>query len=84
MTPFVVACLVLGFALVGWVLFGRERFQNVDYYDQNKTQVARTLVKEDSSYEQSTNHMPRPPAVSPPLQGVESPFQVNQFRAYIT
>lgn len=72
--------LVAGLILVGWVLVSRERFQPefLDY-----SQVNRTLSKENASYDQSTNHM-RPQSFGMgPLVGQETPFQVNQYKAYV-
>ena len=67
--------------LVGAVLFRpKERFQP-EFLD--KSNVRRTLATIDSSYAQRTNHAV--PAAYPmePIQGVQSPFQVNQYKAYI-
>jgi len=36
-----------------------------------------------SSYEQTTNHFPRPSYDLGPVAGVESPFRVNMYQAYI-
>lgn len=72
--------LVAGLLVVGWVLLSRERFQPefLDY-----SQVNRTLSKENASYDQSTNHMhPRSVAMGP-IGGAETPFQVNQYKAYV-
>jgi hypothetical protein len=48
------------------------------------TQDKRTTAVEDSSYAQRTNHMDPAPYPSDPLPGSETPFQVNQFKAYAT
>lgn len=45
--------------------------------------VAQTAKTRDSSYEQRTNHMPQPPGTAVPIQGVQSPFQVNQYKSFI-
>ena len=45
--------------------------------------VQRTSQMKDSSYEQRTNHMPQPSGTDIPIQGVESPFRVNQFNSWI-
>ena len=45
--------------------------------------VSRTAQTKDSSYEQRTNHMPQPAGTAVPIQGVQSPFQVNQFQSFI-
>jgi lipopolysaccharide export system protein LptC len=36
-----------------------------------------------SSYEQKTNHLPTPRYDMGPVPGVESPFRVNMYQAYI-
>jgi hypothetical protein len=72
----VAALLVLGFV----VMKQTERFQP-EFLD--KTQVQKTVSVEDSSYEQMTNHMNLAPYSMGPLAGSPSPFQVNQYRAYI-
>ena len=38
--------------------------------------------KPSSSYDQKTNHFPRPSYDLGPIQGSESPFQVNQWLSY--
>jgi hypothetical protein len=38
--------------------------------------------KPSSSYEQKTNHYPRPSYEMGPIQGSPSPFQVNQWLSY--
>jgi hypothetical protein len=73
---FVSALLVLGFVL----LKNTERFQP-EFLD--KAQVQKTVRVEDSSYEQMTNHMNLAGASMGPIDGTQSPFQVNQYRAYI-
>jgi hypothetical protein len=73
--------LVVGlFALMAVLYFTRERFQP-EFLD--KRQVARTVATEKSHYEQYTNHMTPAPAIMGPIAGMQSPFQVNQYKAYI-
>jgi uncharacterized protein (UPF0333 family) len=48
------------------------------------TAMKRTMAVEDSSYSQRTNHMEPAAYSSGPLPGTETPFQVNQFKAYVT
>ena len=73
--------LVVAMILVGLVLFKTtERFQP-EFLD--KRQVMKTVAAEDSSYEQMTNHMEPTPFTMGPIAGVETPFQVNQYRAYM-
>lgn len=76
-TLLVVALLVLIVVLY----VGRERFQP-EFLD--KTQVRRTVSTEHSSYEQMTNHMDPAPVAMGPIRGMETPFQVNQYRSYVT
>ena len=70
-----VALLVLAVSVLP-----KERFQP-EFLD--KTQVRRTVSHEDSSYYQATNHVTPAPYSMGPIVGMESPFQVNQYRAYI-
>jgi hypothetical protein len=49
----------------------------------DKRGVVKTILTEDSSYEQSTNHLRPTMASFGPVEGTPSPFQVNQYRAYI-
>ena len=67
-------------ALIGVLYLGRERFQP-EFLD--KRQVQTTVAREQSSYEQMTNHMSPSPVEIGPLQGMQTPFQVNQYTAYV-
>ena len=58
----------------------QEKFQP-EFLD--KTQVQKTVAVEDSSYAQRTNHMDPAPFNMGPIQGMETPFQVNQYRSYV-
>lgn len=71
------ALLVL--ALV--MLKQKERFQP-EFLD--RTQIAKTIAVEDSSYDQSTNHMNPTPVAMGPIHGTETPFRVNQYTSYVT
>ena len=73
--------LVAGLFVLMFVLYlGREGFQP-EFLD--KRQVQRTVATENSSYEQYTNHMnPAPAALGSP-SGMQTPFQVNQYKSYI-
>ncbi len=73
---FAAALIILGFVL--WKT--TERFQP-EFLD--KRQVQKTVGVEDSSYAQQTNHMDMSPYSMGPIEGSQSPFQVNQYRAYI-
>ena len=70
------AAILLGLALWNTT----ERFQP-EFID--KTSVRRTVQTMDSSYAQQTNHMSPPRSASGETPGVQSPFQVNQYKAYI-
>jgi len=72
----VVAVLVI--ALV--MLQSRERFQP-EFLD--KAQVRKTVAVEDSSHRQTTNHADPAPYSLGPVGGFETPFQVNQYRAFV-
>lgn len=73
--------LVIGIVVLAFVLFGsRERFQP-EFLDRR--QVQRTVAAEGSHYEQYTNHMSPSPASFGPVSGASTPFQVNQYRAYL-
>lgn len=72
------AAAILVIALV--MLQSRERFQP-EFLD--KAQVRRTISVEDSSLRQTTNHVDPAPYSLGPVFGVETPFQVNQYRAFV-
>ncbi len=74
--------LIAAAVLLGLVIFmkPKEKFQP-EFLD--KAQVAKTVAVEDSSYFQRTNHADPAPYSMGPIAGVESPFQVNQYKAYI-
>jgi hypothetical protein len=57
-----------------------ERFQP-EFLD--RSQIARTVSLEDSSYNQRTNHMNPLPFHQPPIHGIETPFRVNQYTSYV-
>lgn len=74
--------LIAAAVLLGLVIFAspKERFQP-EFLD--KQQVAKTVAVENSSYSQRTNHANLAPYSMGPIAGIESPFQVNQYKAYI-
>jgi hypothetical protein len=73
--------LVAAMIVVGFVLWDKtERFQP-EFLD--KRQVANTVKTQSSSYSQMTNHLDPAPYSMGPIQGVQTPFQVNQYRAYV-
>ena len=61
-------------------MMSRERFQP-EFLDRSQTE--RTDATINSSYAQETNHMSPAPYKMGPLDGVETPFQVNQWKAYV-
>ena len=73
------AAALLVLALV--TLKTTERFQP-EFLD--RTQIAKTIAVEDSSYDQKTNHMNPTPFSMGPIAGVETPFRVNQYTSYVT
>jgi hypothetical protein len=73
--------LVVAIAILAALLLkSRERFQP-ELLD--KSQVARTVATQFSSHEQLTNHMPSPAGYAGRVEGIATPFQVNQYKAYI-
>jgi hypothetical protein len=73
--------LVATLVVLGFVLRSQtERFQP-EFLD--KRQVRRTVGTENSSYTQATNHLEMKPISMGPLEGVSTPFQVNQYRAHV-
>jgi hypothetical protein len=73
--------------LLGALLFAgvvvmnmREKFQP-EFLD--RTQIARTIAVEDSSYDQRTNHLDPAPYSMGPIQGMQTPFRVNQYTSYL-
>lgn len=75
---FVGALVLLGFVVMKTTEgFGTE----AEFLD--KKQVLKTVLTEDSSYAQHTNHMNPASFSMGPVAGVQTPFQVNQYRAYV-
>lgn len=73
--------LLVAMVALAFVLYvTRERFQP-EFLD--KRQVQKTVALENSSYAQQTNHMQFAPAIMGPIQGMATPFQVNQYKAYV-
>ncbi len=73
---FLVALLLLGVVSLKIT----EKFQP-EFLD--RTQIARTIAAEDSSYDQRTNHMDPAPYRAGPVPGIETPFRVNQYTARV-
>lgn len=74
---FIVAIIVLAVILMS---MSKEGFQP-EFLD--KTQVGRTVALEDSSFSQQTNHMRSAPYSMGPIEGMETPFQINQYKGYV-
>ena len=73
--------LLIALVALAFVLYAsRERFQP-EFEDRR--QVEKTVATEDSSYTQQTNHIQYGPANMGSIQGMETPFQVNQYKAYV-
>jgi len=73
--------LAAGVLVISLVLMkSRERFQP-EFLD--RTQIGKTIAVEDSSYDQQTNHMNPSPYAMGPIEGIQTPVQVNQDRAYV-
>lgn len=68
------------FVLMAVLYFGREGFQP-EFLD--KRQVQKTVATEHSSYEQMTNHMSPSPVSIGPIDGMQTPFQVNQYKSFV-
>lgn len=73
-----VALVLMTVVLVG--VPGREKFRP-EFLDTRQEQ--KTVAVEDSSYAQRTNHMQYGQYSMGPLQGMETPFRVNQYKAYV-
>jgi len=72
----IAALLVIAFVLMK----PREKFQP-EFLD--RSQIAKTVAVQDSSYDQTTNHFDPAPFSMGPIQGNQTPFQVNQYKAYL-
>jgi hypothetical protein len=73
--------LLMGLVVLGVIVkASTERFQP-EFIDRR--QVLKTAVTQDSSYDQRTNHMEYESFTMDPIQGVQTPFQVNQYKAYV-
>lgn len=70
------ALVILGFVV--WTVSARPQ-----PIFNDKAQEIRTILTEDSSYAQQTNHMDPAPFSMGPIEGTQTPFQVNQYRAYV-
>ena len=68
---------------LAWSTFFSSEAKRPDPEFKDMRGVERTDATIDSSYAQRTNHMPAPVVVSPPIEGIQTPFQVNAYRAYV-
>lgn len=80
MNPLLLAAAVL---LLGFVVMKTTEGFGTEAEFLDKKQVLKTVLTEDSSYSQQTNHMNPAQVSMGPIAGVESPFRVNMFNAYI-
>ena len=74
------------FLVVGLILVGLVAWKSVEKFQPeflDRTQIAKTIAVEDSSFDQKTNHMDPSPYTMGPIAGTQTPFQVNQYRAYV-
>jgi hypothetical protein len=78
MIYFALAIGVLGYVVA--IASTREKFV-AEFIDTK--QEGRTNDLADSSYSQRTNHFVPAPFPMGPIEGVQSPFQVNQYKAFI-
>jgi hypothetical protein len=73
--------LAAGLLLIALVMMKTtERFQP-EFLD--KAQVRKTVSVENSSYAQTTNHVDLAPYSMGPINGIETPFRVNQYTSYV-
>jgi hypothetical protein len=73
--------LVGALVLIGFVMMNtREKFQP-EFLD--RTQIAKTIAVEDSSFDQHTNHLDPAPVSMGPIKGMETPFRVNQYTSFM-
>ncbi len=73
--------LIAGLGIAAVLLMQRREYFNAEFID--KTQDNRTMKVENSSYAQTTNHMTPAHYSMGPIEGVQTPFQVNQYKAYV-
>lgn len=83
MTELLVLLVALVAVWLAWLTFFSSEAKRPDPEFNDLRGVVRTDVTMDSSYAQRTNHMPPPVVKSPPLEGTQTPFQVNAYRAYL-
>ena len=75
--------LFVAFAIVVYILNLSKKETFVKEFVDSK-QEARTIATEDSSYAQRTNGFVPADYNMGPIPGMETPFQVNQFKSYVT
>jgi hypothetical protein len=83
MTEFLVLLVAVLAVCLAWFAFLSPGARRPDPSFQDMRGIVRTDVTTDSSYAQRTNHMPRPKVTNPPLEGIQTPFQVNSHQSYI-
>ena len=75
--------LLLVAALLALVLVMRKSTEKFQPEFLDKAQVRKTIAVEDSSYAQTTNHADLTPYSMGPINGIETPFRVNQYTSYM-
>jgi len=83
MTEFLVLLVALLAVCLAWYAFFSPEAKRPAPAFQDMRGIVRTDVTMDSSHEQRTNHMARPKVTTPPLEGIQTPFQVNAHQSYI-
>jgi len=83
MTELLVLLVALAAVWLAWTTFFSSDAKRPAPEFKDTRGIVRTDMAMDSSYAQRTNHMPQPPVKSPPLEGLQTPFQVNAYRAYV-
>ncbi len=76
------ALAVVAGLVVAWYAITQTREMFVpEFLDQGN--VKQTTKTGTSSYAQETNHFQMTPAPPEPIAGVQTPFRVNMFNAYM-
>ena len=75
-----------GFLLAAFLVLALVMLKTTEKFQPeflDRTQIAKTIAVEDSSYDQKTNHMDPSPYATGPVRGIETPFRVNQYTSYV-
>lgn len=73
-----ILALLVATSFLLWLIF--TTFVNRSSREAN---IHKLNVEPASSYEQKTNHLPATKVDMGPIPGIESPFRVNLYQAYI-